>query len=126
MVAGMSDLAQQIQRAVGAHGMWKTRLKDAIASGRSEFTVEMVTRDDRCDFGRWLHTEADPTMKASPHYQKVRELHAAFHRQAAAVLAHAVAGRQAEARAALDLRSPFAAASAQLTQAMMEWRRTAG
>lgn len=123
MAAG-GEFAQQIDRAIGAHGMWKTRLKDAVTTGVSEFNVETVKVDNRCEFGRWLHQEASVQTRADPRYAQVRTLHAQFHQEAAAVLAQALAGKQTEARAALALRSPFASASARLTQAMVDWRKT--
>jgi hypothetical protein len=61
---------------------------------------------------------------SDPHYATVKDLHAQFHRAAAEVLAIALAGRQADARAAVAVGSPYSAASASLTNAMMQWRQT--
>ena len=41
---------------IGAHGMWKQRLIDAIRTGESQWTPEIVCQDDQCDFGKWLYS----------------------------------------------------------------------
>ena len=41
-------------KAVFAHSQWKHRLREAIKTGESEWTVAEVRADDRCDFGEWL------------------------------------------------------------------------
>jgi len=45
-------IAEEITKAIGAHGMWKQRLRQAIDTGKSEFTVERVRPDNLCDFGK--------------------------------------------------------------------------
>jgi len=39
----------QIKKAIGAHGLWKTRLAAAIDVGKSEFTVDTVRKDNACN-----------------------------------------------------------------------------
>lgn len=116
-------LAEQITAAIGAHGAWKTRLMVAIETGRSEFVVDVVRKDDQCPFGKWLHGGIDASSKASQHYPEVKSLHAAFHKEAAAVLAQAVGGKKAEAKQAMGLGQAYARASSSLTAAMMAWQR---
>ena len=112
-----------LANAVAAHGAWKQRLARAIETGTDVSTPEKVRVDNACDFGKWLYG-ADAATRASVHYAAARDLHAQFHRVAADVLTLALAGRKAEAAAAMASRSPFAVASANLTGTMMAWSRS--
>ncbi len=116
------SMVDQINKAVAAHGMWKARLRNAIDAGKSEFTAGHVSADNQCDFGKWLYS-----LPAIDHqtaqWQKVRELHAKFHREAGKVLGLALSGNKAEADSCLAVGSPFAKVSLELTSAMMEWKK---
>ena len=48
-------LQDEITKAIGAHGMWKTRLRMAVESGKVDYNIAEVQRDNCCEFGRWLH-----------------------------------------------------------------------
>lgn len=119
---GEAELAEQIAAGLAAHGAWKTRLADAIASGASDVDEATLARDDRCPFGRWLHETCPEATRATPQYRAVHDLHEAFHRHAADVLALALSGRADEARRAMETGSPFVQTSAELTRAMIAWR----
>lgn len=81
----MADI-QEIDKAIGAHGMWKGRLKIAIDTGKVDAPVTTIRMDNQCVFGKWLYgttlTSAD---KSSSDYQAVKTLHAEFHKVAAMV-----------------------------------------
>ncbi len=112
----------QIKKAIGAHGMWKSRLAAAIEAGKSEFSADAVRKDNLCDFGRWLYgNDLSDAAKKMPDYETCRRLHAQFHESAADVLKLAVAGQKSEALKAMGGTSKFAATSASLTNAMMKW-----
>ncbi len=122
----MADKAE-IDKAVAAHGMWKTRLKMAIETGTVEVPVETIKQDNQCAFGKWLYgaslTAGD---KTSTHYKSVKELHAKFHKSAARVAELALAGKKSEAEALMALRGEFSDASADLTAAMIAWKKSVG
>lgn len=119
-------LSDEINAAVGAHGLWKSRLKQAIETGQSEFTVNEVCRDDRCAFGKWLYSpDLAAEVKHSGHYGRCLGLHADFHREAAKVLSMALAGNKAGALQSMGLTGEFAGISMQLTKAMREWLNAA-
>ena len=113
--------AEEINKAIGAHGMWKQRLREAINTGKSDFTVERVRPDNLCDFGKWLYS-LPANDQTSPQWNAVRELHGKFHVTAARVLSLAVGGHKQEAEAALDPGSQFSKVSVELTAAMMKWK----
>jgi methyl-accepting chemotaxis protein len=116
------DANDAIDAGINAHRLWKQRLAEAVTSGRSEWTPEDVCRDDGCEFGRWLREGIAPRDRATPHFAKVRALHAAFHQSAGQVLRLALGGRRAEAEQAIASGSAFTKASSALVVAMMDWK----
>jgi len=48
------SLKEQIQSAIGAHGHWKGRPKDAIQRETGDLSVAVVRDDRACGFGKWL------------------------------------------------------------------------
>jgi len=113
--------AEEINKAIGAHGMWKQRLRQAIETGKSDFTVERVRPDNLCDFGKWLYS-LPAIDQTSAHWKAVRDLHGKFHTEAAHVLGLAVGGLRQEAEKKLDAGSQFIKISSDLTGAMMKWK----
>jgi methyl-accepting chemotaxis protein len=119
-------LEDEINAALGAHGLWKLKLRDAIRSGRSDDAPAVLRQDMQCRFGQWLRGPAlPPAAKGTPHYDECVDLHARFHAAAAHVLELALTGRKAEAEAALGPGGDFARLSAQLARAMTRWQRIA-
>ncbi len=53
-----------VRAAITSHAAWKGRLKAAVGSGRLAPGTDLAAtaRDDACDFGRWLVTEASGTV----------------------------------------------------------------
>ncbi len=49
----------KINKVLGAHGLWKQRLRDAIETGRSEFTADRVPNSNICEFGKWFNLLPD-------------------------------------------------------------------
>ena len=117
------NLSDQIRAAMGAHGLWKTRLRTAIDSGVSDFSVAVVKQDNQCAFGKWLYGDGlDPQLKKSPEYLRCVDLHRRFHLVTAGVLSLALEGKKTAAMNAMELNSEFAQISAALTLHLMEWR----
>ena len=114
---------KEIDKAIGAHGLWKSRLKMTIESSRIDTPVDTIRRDDQCEFGKWLHgATLKPPDKATIHFKTVTDLHAQFHRTAARVVELALTGRKSEAETMMILGGEYAVISARLTQAMMSWK----
>ncbi len=119
------NLQDQIKTAIGSHGLWKARLRAAITSASSEFSPAIVRKDDQCDFGQWLRSGSDPSLRGSRQMNRCAELHRQFHEAAAKVLALAVEGKKEAAQQAMSPASEFAKVSAALTTAMREWSGSA-
>lgn len=117
------QIVKQIDAAVAAHGEWKARLRSAIDTGASEFSVVTVQVDNQCAFGKWLYATTPAEQGAS--WAEVRDLHARFHAVAAGVLNDALTGHRTEAETAIALGSEFAKVSSALTRAMMQWKAAA-
>ncbi len=119
-----SRVEEQITAAIAAHAMWKQRLRIAIQTGATDISVETIRVDNQCVFGKWLYSDSiPPRVKQSPEYQKVLKLHADFHKVAARVAELAISGRAAEAETLMKVNGEYAIASAQLTQAMTDWKK---
>ncbi len=116
---------EAIDRAIGAHAAWKKRLNAAIDTGQSDIGPDVAAVDNRCEFGRWFYS-LPAAKQESATGQRVRALHACFHREAAGVLDLALGGEKAQARQCIEFGGSFAGTSAQLTQAMLDWRHELG
>jgi hypothetical protein len=121
----MSAFTDQVQAAVLAHGEWKSRLRQAIATGHSDFRVEVVQQDNACAFGKWLYDEGHRSFPSSSDYEDVRRLHAEFHKEGSRVLALAVSGKAEDASKAMGMGLPFSRISAQLVTALTRARAAA-
>ncbi len=118
------SLQDEIKKAIGAHGMWKSRLLTAIETGKSEFAPDQIRHDNQCDFGRWLYGAAlAASAKQAPEYEACRRLHAEFHQEAAKVLGLALAGHKDKALSAMSNTGSFADISGHLTGAMFKWSK---
>lgn len=84
---------------LASHAAWMTQLREYIY-GVGEMDRETVGRDDDCAIGRWLYGEGSKYRRLHE-YQRARDVHAAFHRRAAKVVAMADRGRRHEAAADL-------------------------
>lgn len=121
--AGNMSANTQIEQAIGTHGLFKLRLKSAIALGRLEGSVATLGSHINCPFGKWMASAAvAPATKASTQYANVDLLHARFHVAAAKVASLAIDGKPVEAAAALERDGEFGIAAAELTAAMLDWK----
>ena len=121
----MKDANQEFDKAIAAHGQWKTRLKQAVESSTIDVPVATIEMNNQCAFGKWLYSPAlTPEDKTTQHYRTVVELHTQFHKAAAKIAALAVAGKKPEAEKLLGLGGDFATIFAQLTGALMAWKKS--
>lgn len=116
-------MKDEIKKAVGAHAMWKARLKNVIDTGKTDVPIETIRKDNECVFGKWLYGAAIPAdAKTSDHYKKVKDLHAEFHKVAAHVVEKVISGKKTEAEALVGANGEFTNISTKLTPTMMEWQ----
>ncbi len=111
-----------LDHAIAAHAKWKFRLREAIKTGQSEWTVEKVRPDDLCEFGKWLNS-LPMNDRMMNEWGEVKTLHARFHVAAADVLALALAGRKSEADTAMAPGGTFADVSTKLVRIITDWKK---
>jgi len=124
MINQKTQFKDQIKSAIGAHGLWKTRINTAIETGTSEWDPGTVQSPHNCDFGKWLDTF--PVADRVGQYKKVADLHADFHKEAAGVLKMALSGDKAGAKKGVGMGGKYEKLTTSLTKAMMEWRDQEG
>lgn len=117
-------LEEEITNAIGAHGVWKMRLRTSIDSGKADGDPVEVGKDNCCAFGKWLHGPTIPAAaRASADYATVTKLHADFHKCAAKVLGHVQHGQREQANGVMT--SEYTKVSGDLTAALRKWKAAA-
>ena len=114
---------EQIDNAINSHENWKNRLSNAIAYGKSDLEYDKVKADHYCEFGKWLYVTISKELKKSDMYDKVVNLHAEFHKEAAQILYLAVNGKKTEAKKLMDLGSNYTVISTRLVVALTDWKK---
>jgi hypothetical protein len=77
----VSELEALVTKAIAAHGQWKIRLRQAIETGKSEWTVDQVKVDDQCVLGKWIYGDAVVRFPGDSLVREIRELHREFHQR---------------------------------------------
>lgn len=120
-----NELTSQINDAIGAHGMWKMRLRTAIKTNRADISSHDAGCDDRCAFGQWLHGPTiDQKVRTGVPFGVVKRLHQDFHRSAGSVLRSVEQGNVAAAEVTLS--GEFNERSEKLVRALTKWKREVG
>lgn len=110
---------EKLNQAILMHSQWKKRLKMAVETGKSEFTINNAKNPHACTLGEWLNTREGRSITC---YPELTEVHQAFHREAAEILQLALRGAKSEALARLELGSPFGQLTAKLVNYLVELR----
>ncbi|WP_165251407.1 CZB domain-containing protein [Paludisphaera soli] len=113
-----------LDHAIAAHAKSKFRLREAIKTGRSEWSVENVRPDDQCEFGKWLNA-LPLSDRMRKEWREVKVLHSQFHTAAASVLESATSGRMVEAEAAMAPGGAFSDISTKLVRHITDWKKAA-
>jgi methyl-accepting chemotaxis protein len=83
--------------AVNAHSKWKSRLIDYIKGKSSEqLDVSIVSRDDKCDLGCWIHGPAKVHGNL-PEFKELKAAHADFHMSVGKIVQTVQNGKPEEA-----------------------------
>ena len=113
----------KIDVAIDAHEAWKTRLRVAVETGESEFTVAKVRKDNLCDLGKLL-TLIPYSERKKRLFKRIKVLHEKFHLETAEALKVALKGNKIEAEKAISPTSRFVKSSAKLISAMEAWKKS--
>jgi len=105
------------------HADWKVKLRTAI-SNKETLDVTTISKDDCCDFGKWLHSEdTHPQVSHLPSYHDCVTKHAAFHVEAGKVAAIINDKKYDQAQKLLGSDSAFAKASGAVGSAIMRLKK---
>jgi diguanylate cyclase (GGDEF)-like protein len=124
-LAEKKELHAQVVAAIKRHFLWKSHLKDAIDTGKSDLTPDVVAREDVCPIGIWLSSSISEELKRTPLYSVTVVRHAVFHRGAARLLALALA-RDPAAHRSFDPGGDFAMIAETLHKALEDWLAVSG
>lgn len=99
--------------AVQSHIVWRDRLREQVRSGElADLDPDLVGSDHQCPIGQWLYGAGRLRWAWLDSYERLRRIHAEFHRVAGQIVREAARGR-AEAAQQL-LRGPYVALSDQV------------
>ncbi|HUB79387.1 MAG TPA: CZB domain-containing protein [Bryobacteraceae bacterium] len=91
-----------IASATKAHNDWKLRLLNySRGTAGEKLDLQALGKDNLCMLGRWLHGEG-LKHKSDGRFQKLTEIHAAFHASAASIGELVARGQSAAAEAQLN------------------------
>ena len=116
------SIKDDIDKAIVAHGRWKSKLAAIVETGESDVTPEHVSKDFNCSFGKWLHYRIDPSEKRSALYEEIVALHRAFHKEAGEILDLALKREIAAANERMSLGSEFRRTSSELLRKLEAWK----
>jgi methyl-accepting chemotaxis protein len=117
-----SNVGIDLDNALDKHSEWKVKLRTAISKGE-EMDAATISRDDCCDFGKWLHGDIKSYLAHQPSYAECVTKHATFHIEAGKVANMINAKKFSEAEVMLGNGSPFASASSAVGVAIMRLKK---
>jgi len=113
---------QDIENAIGAHEVWKQRLRETLRSGHSEIPAASACRHDLCEFGQWLERAIEGvSFQDRPTYEVVQDLHIRFHHNVASVIASIERGNMQAAHDIMDDSCDYV--MEELVGLLHDWRR---
>ncbi len=113
-----------LTKAIQAHGEWKVKFRNAI-NGKEQMDSVTISCDDRCALGKWLHGPAKQRHSHLSSYRDCVKKHAAFHVEAGRVAKAINAGQYGEAERMLAGGTPYASASSEVGNAILELKKAA-
>jgi methyl-accepting chemotaxis protein len=118
----LNESGIDLDKALEKHSEWKVKLRTAI-SKHEAMDVATISKDDCCEFGKWLHGDAKPKLAHRPSYSECVSKHAAFHIEAGRVATMINAKKFSEAEAMLGTGSAFVSASTAVGVAIMRLKK---
>ncbi|MEK6796861.1 MAG: methyl-accepting chemotaxis protein [Spirochaetota bacterium] len=90
-----------LDRAIAVHRLWKTKLIAALG-GAALPDRSVVSVDDRCDLGKWIHGEGEQRFGTLPEFVVLKEHHAAFHGSVGHIIDLLASGEREKAHEAIE------------------------
>ncbi|MGA9071275.1 MAG: CZB domain-containing protein [Terracidiphilus sp.] len=108
-----------LDNAIQKHAEWKFKFRNALLSGE-QLDAAAISRDNNCEFGKWLHGEARSLYGNDNHHAKCLTAHAAFHVEAGKVAAAINAKKTQEAEKMMAPGTPYSEISKRVGIAIIE------
>ena len=113
----ISETTLTLDRAYAAHQQWKVKLQESVTA-HATLDTTTIKRDDRCELGQWLYSDARSMYGHMPQFKRLLAKHTNFH-LVTGVVAKIINERQfEEATAMLRDFSLFSTASADVCVAI--------
>ncbi len=109
------DLSNAIQK----HAEWKYKFRNALQANEA-MDAAAISKDNNCEFGKWLHGEAKELYGKSVHHAKCVADHAAFHVEAGKVAAAVNAKNKDEVERMLSTGSAYSEVSKKVGISIIE------
>ncbi len=113
-----------LDQAIEKHTQWKMKLRSAI-SNQETLDVLSISKDNCCDFGKWLHGEAKPQVGHLASYADTVSRHSAFHVEAGKVASAINAKKYTEAEAMLGYGTPYESTSSAVGVSIIRLKKEA-
>ena len=114
-----------LNTAIEKHAEWKTKFRSAI-SKQEKLDDVTISKDNCCELGKWLHTEAKYKFSQSQSFASCVAKHAAFHIEAGKVAKTINTGKYIEAEGMLAPGKSYANASNEVGIAIIKLKKEAG
>lgn len=114
-----------LDSAVSKHAEWKIKLRTGIVK-KEKMDAATIAKDNCCDLGKWLHSEAKSKFGQLASYADCIAKHKTFHLEAGKVATAINAEKFTEAEAMLGTGKPYAEASSACSVSIMRLKKEAG
>jgi methyl-accepting chemotaxis protein len=114
-----------LKMAVQKHAEWKYKFRTAMTTSEP-MDAATISKDNCCEFGKWLHGEAKAPHSHLGSYAKCLSAHAAFHVEAGKIAALINSQKKDEAEQMLAAGTPYHEASKRVGIAIIELNNEIG
>ncbi len=118
-------MTMDLNLAIAVHSEWKTLLLAAIINNETLDTAS-IAKDNCCELGKWLHTNAKAHFGSLPSFEACVVKHAKFHIEASKVAAAINTKKYPDALAMLNAGTAYSAASSAVQVAINNLKTEAG
>ena len=119
----INTISADLDVAIKKHADWKVKLRTAISS-KETLEADTLSRDDCCDFGKWLYHDNSVAMVGDlPSYQECKHQHTLFHRAAGNVAKIINSGQYEHAEKLLSTGSDFMNTSSAVGAAIVRLKK---
>lgn len=113
-----------LNTAIQKHAEWKFKFRSAVHDNET-LDAAAISKDNNCEFGKWLHGEAKAIFGKSAKYAQCVADHAAFHVEAGKVAAAVNTKKNDDVEQMIASGSAFAETSRKVGVSIVELKNEA-